>query len=181
LNRSVQDPSTFQCRAFQPLLSLAVKSTKRSANSYESLGEKVAGLSERFVNSEKVKYERALAIQRLNRESDGIFIELKYHLAWNVAHRSPIFGPGDQIFESIYDIFLRCSDTVRGFVNMLWLAPDHVHLYVESFGDYSVENMVQKINRQSKQGILDAVKSIEKGLGEGNDLWDSSYFVQSIG
>ena len=66
-------------------------------------------------------------------------------------------------------------------MDLLWLAPDHVHLYVESFGDYSVEDMVQKIKRQSKQGILNAVKSIEKGLGEGNDLWDSSYFVQSIG
>jgi REP element-mobilizing transposase RayT len=181
LTKSVQDPSTFQCQAFQPSLNLAAKSRNGATNSYENSGEKASAFSERFLSSEKVKYERTLAMQRLNREPDGIFIELKYHFAWNVAHRRPIFSTSDRIFESIYDIFLRCSDTVRGFVNLLWLPSDHVHLYVESFGDYAVEDTVQKIKRQSHQGILNAMKSIEKGLDEENGLCDAAYFVQTIG
>jgi REP element-mobilizing transposase RayT len=180
LTRSVQDPSAFQCQAFQPLLSLVEKSGNQAADSYENSTQGFSVFCERFLNSEKVKYEKALAIQRLQREPDAILIELKYHLAWNVAHRRPIFSSTHQIFESVYDIFLRCSDTVCGFVNLLWLASDHVHLYVESFGDYSVEEIVRRIKKQSYLAILTTMSEIEKGSGE-NDLWDDAYFAQTIG
>jgi REP element-mobilizing transposase RayT len=181
LNRCVQDPETFQCHAFQPSLKLTRPLRDAAPDSYEDSERQVLESSLRLLNSEKIKYEKALALQKLDRDPDGIFVELKYHFVWNVSHRSHIFTPNHWNFESIYDIFLRCSEMVAGFVNLLWLAPDHIHLYVESDGEYSVEQMVQEVKRYSSQAILSGLKDIYNRLNEGNSLWDAAYFLQTIG
>ena len=92
----------------------------------------------------KIKHKKALVLQKMERDPDGVYVELKYHFVWNVINRRPVFHLTDDIFNDIYDIFLRCSELVGGFVNLLWLASDHLHLYVESDGELSVDQMVQK-------------------------------------
>jgi hypothetical protein len=39
----------------------------------------------------KIKYKKALALQKLERDSDGVYVELKYHFVWNIINRRPVF------------------------------------------------------------------------------------------
>ncbi|MBW1741174.1 MAG: transposase [Deltaproteobacteria bacterium] len=101
-----------------------------------------------------MKYERALAIQKLNRDPNGVFMEVRYHFAWNVIHRKPVFLSTNDYLDFVHDTFLKCSKFVGGFANLLWLAPDHVHVYVESDGEKSVETIIQQLKEFSRNAII---------------------------
>jgi REP element-mobilizing transposase RayT len=61
------------------------------------------------------------------------------------------------------------------------LAPDHVHVHVESDGERSVEDMVFDIKKVSAKAILDEFSSLQEILGEVVGLWDDAYFVETAG
>jgi len=182
LNRCIQDHANFSCHAFQPILKLAGPSQNNvpdlSGGSKERL-QREPFL--RLLHSGTIEYERALAFQKLDRDPDGVFMEIKYHFVWNVIHRRPVFCPANDIIEFVHDTFLGCSELVRGFVSLLWLAPDHLHLYVESDGERSVETMVQEIKRFSKSAILAEPFDIRERLDAGNEIWDAAYFSETVG
>jgi putative transposase len=141
--------------------------------------------SERFfqglLSSDKIGYERALALQKLGRDPDAVFVELKYHLAWNVIHRKPVFVQPANIFNSINEIFSKCNELAGGFIRLLWLAPDHLHLYVESDGEYSIETIVQRMKELSASAILRELPDLKANSDARNELWDKAYFVETIG
>jgi REP element-mobilizing transposase RayT len=132
-------------------------------------------------HSDKVKYERALALQKLHREPDTIMVQLKYHLVWNVSHRTPVFVPASAFVSFVHDTFLGCSQAAGGFSHLVYLAPDHVHVYVESDGERSVEDMVHDIKKISAKAIREEFSPLQAVLGEGVGLWDEAYFVKTVG
>lgn len=182
LNRCVQDPVTFTCHAFQPILKLVVPFTQEVPPSPK---DPTNSCSERFfgklLSSDKIGYERALALQKLGRDPDAVVFELKYHLAWNAIHRKPVFVRSENMFNFINDIFSKFSDLVGGFVRLLWLAPDHLHLYMESDGEKSIEVIAQKMKRQSASAILEEFADLKASLDAENELWDKAYFVETVG
>ena len=182
LNRSVQDHHDFKCHAYQPILTITKSSGTKTPDFSGGLDRiKRQESFRKFLLSDKIKYKKALALQKLNRDPDGVFVELKYHFAWNVIHRSPIFPPTNDIFDFVYDTSSKCSERVRGFVNLLWLAPDHLHLYVESDGELSVDTMVQEIKEYLQSAILSELTVIKKEFGMENTIWDGYYFSETIG
>ncbi|MFC1895403.1 transposase [Thermodesulfobacteriota bacterium] len=66
-------------------------------------------------------------------------------------------------------------------MNLLWLAQDHLHIYVESDGEQSVEAMVRGVKRFSRETILTKLAGIAENVGAGNDIWDEAYFAETIG
>ena len=182
LNRLMQAPHSFQCYAYQPVLAIVNPSETKTPDF--SGGLKRIQNQEfflKYLRSDKMKYKKALALQKLNDDPDGVFMELKYHFAWNVIHRKPIFRLSSDIFDFVYDRSLKCSELVGGFVNLLWLAPDHIHLYVESDGGLSVETMVNEIKEYLKDGILSELTAIKDKLGTESIIWDETYFSETIG
>ena len=85
------------------------------------------------------------------------------------------------MFNFINDIFSKYSDLVGGFVRLLWLAPDHLHLYMESDGEKSIEVIAQKMKRQSASAILEEFADLKASLDAENELWDKAYFVETVG
>jgi REP element-mobilizing transposase RayT len=182
LNRCVQDPVEFACHAFQHILKLVSPSAQEVPFSAESHRER--GFLKSFqevIHSDRIGYERALALQRLDRDQDAIYVELKYHLAWNVIHRKSVFVGSDNLIDFVSGTFSDCSNLVGGFVRLVWLAPDHLHLYVESDGDHSIESIAQEMKRLSASAILMEFPDLKANLGPGNELWDIAYFVETIG
>ena len=145
LNRCIQSRSNFECHAFQPMLKLVGPSKNKEFVSDDSSAREI---KEKFfldlLDSDKIKYERALAFQKLARDPDGVYVRLEYHIVWNISQRRTVFTPVSDFIDFVNGIFLKCSDMVRGFAYLLHLAPDHVHVYVESDGEISIENMVLK-------------------------------------
>ncbi|MBU2497817.1 MAG: IS200/IS605 family transposase [Proteobacteria bacterium] len=182
MNRCVQDPVEFTCHAFQRILKLVSPSAQEVPFSAE--GHKERGFQESFhelLHSDKIGYERALALQRLHRNQDAIYFDLKYHLAWNVIHRKSVFVGSENLIDFVSGTFSDCSDLVGGFVRLLWLAPDHLHLYVESNGEHSIESITQEMKGVSASAILMEFADLKASLDAGNELWDIAYFVETIG
>ena len=182
LNRCVQDEADFQCQAFRQGLRLVGVPEKEGLGDDKGFAETPRrGFSKDLFNSDKVKYERALALQKLSRDPDSVIVQLRYHFVWNVSHRMPVFVPVNAFVSSVHDTFLGCSQTVGGFVHLMYLAPDHVHVYVESDGERSVKDMVHDIKKVSAKAIREGFSSLQDMLGEGVGLWDDAYFVETVG
>jgi len=182
LNRCIQEKSDFICYAFRPALKL-VKPSEDEVLDHEigSSSDSRRKSTMELFHSDKVKYERALALQKLGHDPDSVILQLKYHFVWNVSHRMPVFVPANDFIVFVHDIFLGCSEAAGGFVHLLYLAPDHVHLYVESDGERSPEDMVNDIKQASVNVILEEFTVVKDKLGGYLDLWDEAYFVETIG
>ena len=87
--------------------------------------------------------------------------------------------PGQSLM--VNDAFFGSSSSVGSFVSLLWLAPDHVHVYLESDGEKPVETIAQEIKRLSESSILGRASKMVLNAVAGNDLWDKAYFVETIG
>lgn len=178
LNRSIQNPTSFECHAFQPLLKLVTSSGQETRPAPNVQPAKTT--IEKLLDSDKVKYQRALALQRLARNPDDVMLDIKYHFAWNVIGRKSAFAEPAPMIDFISNTFTTCSEAVGGFTRLLWLAPDHIHLYVASDGEVSPDNMAEKLKQLSEAPILErfpdliASPDVEKGL------WDEAYFVETI-
>lgn len=181
LNRCVQEPTEFICHAFQPILELAgtqeLKSPDKNKQQYFLKEDDF----KKILDSDKIKYERTLSLQRLSRDPDGIYLSLKYHFLWNVIYRKPIFIRNHELIDFTHSIFPKCGDLVGGFVDLLWIAPDHVHIYVVSDGEKSVESMIQEIKKFTDAAILNEFVDIKEKFVGVNTLWDRAYFSQTIG
>lgn len=182
LNRCIQNPTVFECYAFQPALKLVGSFDRESQPSLNGIKDiSLQNGFQKLLDSDKIKYQRALALQRLGRDPDDVFIDFKYHFAWNVIYRKQVFIRPAKIFDFVSDTFSKCSEIVGGFVDLLWLAPDHLHLYVESDGSNSVETIAQEMKRVSAAFIIAEFGDLNAGLDAQKELWDKAYFVETIG
>ncbi len=183
LNQCIQEPAEFECHAFQPILKLAdppgIAKVKLNNVSKEPL--KAESIN-KFFQSDKIKYKKALALQKLSSDPNGIFLDIKYHFTWNVTHRKPIFKSHNDIFRSVYGTFSKCSELFGGFVSLLWLAPDHVHIYyIDSDGELSVEKIVKEIKQFSKDAIYTELAGLKENFLREIDIWDEAYFSETVG
>ena len=182
LNRSAQSLKRFECFQFRP----ALRQVTPSVIGIETLpeGQKDEACTDdfhAFLNSDRLQYQRTLAVQRLQRNPDAVFLDLKYHIVWNVPARKPVFAhPADEI-NILQDAFSICTELVGGFVSLLWLAPDHIHLYVESDGKNSIDAVARKLKRVSKTALNKNHSKRELFQKADRIIWDNVYFVETIG
>jgi REP element-mobilizing transposase RayT len=179
LNRSIQNPTFFECHAFQPLLKLVASSGQETGPEPKVQSAEIT--LEKLLDSDKIKYQRALALQKLARNPDDVMLDIKYHFAWNVIERRPAFAEPAPTIDFISNAITICSVAVGGVTGLLWLAPDHIHLYVESDGEVSLDNMAQRLKRLSEAQILERFPDLIAAPEVETGLWDEAYFVETIG
>ena len=177
LNRQVQHPENFECFAFAPTLKLIGSSKQDELCAPNGFTEPF----QNFFESDRFKYQRALAVQKIKNDPDAVFIDIRYHLAWNVVHRRSSFPDPQSAFKMVNDAFFGSGSSVGSFVSLLCLAPDHVHVYLESDGEKSVETIAQEIKRLTESSILVRASEMVLNAVAGNDLWDKAYFAETIG
>ena len=61
------------------------------------------------------------------------------------------------------------------------LAPDHVHIYVESDGEKSVETIIQEIKEFSENAIVERFPDAGERVAAGIEIWDEAYFAETMG
>jgi len=183
LNRSVQEgKSKFECYAFKPKLSLVTTEEESSSNSvHEQSTSASKSAIVKQIMSDKMKYRKALALQKLARNPDEEIIELKYHYVWNVAERRPLFADGKESFERVYDALVNTSIPSVLCANLIWLAPDHVHVYCESDGSDSPESVMHALKHATEASVKRQPLDVTAELGKHWNLWDAGYFVETIG
>ncbi|MBN2530134.1 MAG: transposase [Deltaproteobacteria bacterium] len=133
-----------------------------------------------FMNSFPLQYRKALALQQLDRNPNGIFCNLKFHFAWNVRGRRPLFRNCEPYLEHIQNAFLSKFISSVQMAQLLWMASDHIHVYCESDGEQSPEAISFALKTQL-HSVLASSEQIESIESSAKELWDESYFVESIG
>ncbi|MGD0488649.1 MAG: transposase [Syntrophorhabdales bacterium] len=179
LTRSVQDCDKFGCYAFRPVSRPRLSPIK----SAEDLPDDQKPWTSTFaddalLSSDRFKYRYALAVQGVRNDPDSVNVDLKYHLAWNVARRKSVFSLSADAHRLIDNAFSACGEQIGGNASVLWLAPDHVHVYVESDGEKSIETIMKVLKRVSSQALR---ASNVSSSGKGRIKWEKAYFAQTIG
>jgi len=139
LTRSVQDCDKFACYAYEPVLRPRLSSVERVEDLPNDQKPWITFGGEALFSPDRFKFRHALAVQGVRSDPDSINVDLKYHLAWNAARRKAVFSPPADARRLIDNPFSTCGKPIGGIAGVLWLAPDHVHVYVESDGEKSIE------------------------------------------
>lgn len=182
LNRQVQNTQDFSCYAFMPSLKLVTSSAQEAAKLPADPTDNFPQKSlQQILDSDNLKYQRALAVQKLGNDPDAIVMSIKYHFVWNVTHRKTFFSNPAASVERLSEVFFNCSGVVDSFVRLLWLAPDHVHIYVESDGDKSVDTLAQELKKMSASSITAKDLGLVTSSNASFNLWDKAYFVETLG
>jgi len=130
--------------------------------------------------SDKIQYQIALYLQKLGRDPNFIFAVLKYHIAWNVSKRENVFPESPDFTESISVIFKNSIKQADTIVLPLWIASDHVHVYVETNGKVSIDKITRNIKKATEQRLMCILKDMGSGYSK-ESLWDDAYFSETIG
>jgi REP element-mobilizing transposase RayT len=162
----------------QGRLTVQVNSVNRAKKIRKTI-EKRLGDAVRFKMDEITPF-RPKEVWEAAQDPDEIIVNLKYHLLWNAAHRRPVFTPPKSYFENVFDLFLGFGELVGGLPALMWLAPDHVHIYVETDGEKSLEAITKKLKAASSKAILEQFRNIKEKLPNGGRLWDKVDFHDNL-
>jgi REP element-mobilizing transposase RayT len=166
----IRDTDTFECDAFRPNLSVVDINCSEQSET-ENIMESSKNLSQ------KEKWFKAYAVQQLRTDPDQIYFKIRYHIAFSTIQRSKLFSHQD--FEQIEEIFHQLEFPFEDTkIHLLCLAPDHIHLYIDSSPDYSIEDIVNAVMESSEREIMGQLAELQKFS---NALWERAYFLEGIG
>ncbi len=179
LTRSVQNWNEFGCYAFRPVSKPRLSPIESAEDLQDDQKPRIRMFADdALLSSDRFRYRHALAVQRIRSDPDSVNVDLKYHLAWNVARRKPVFSQPADARRLIDNAFSARGKQIGGSAGVLWLAPDHVHVYMESDGEKSIETIVKVLKRVSFHALR---ASDVPSSGKGRIKWEKVYFVETIG
>jgi REP element-mobilizing transposase RayT len=186
LNRSVQqEVRDFECHVFQPMLEVigskkrAITETNEHRPGRNVLAEQLA--ISKLWKSDKIKYQTAWALQQMERDPNATVIDLKYHYAWNVKGRRCLFVKSEEYFDKVYETFSKISIPSVFRAQLLWLAPDHIHIYCEEDGERCADDILVDLKSTFEKDIAREIPELAEAINPNEELWDDAYFVETIG
>ena len=107
--------------------------------------------------------------------------ESNLHLQFTPKYRKPIFGDKDVLAEcekQFQEIAARLKVQLAG----TGLGPDHAHIFVASWKNYSIARLAQRFKGASSRAIRQKypVRLTVKGL-YGDQMWSDGYFHRTVG
>ena len=128
------DEQAFHCEAFRPTLSVVPQDHTEALHTEESRADTMS-------MSPKDKWFRAYAVQQLSLNPDLISCTLRYHVVFSTRQRSNVFASEHR--ESIADLVRQAAFPFeQTTAHVLWLASDHLHLYLDATPDYALDEIV---------------------------------------
>jgi putative transposase len=130
-----------------------------------------------LLTAQRNKWQQTYYVQQQRENPDQIQFKLKYHLALLTSARSALLS--EKYFNSFSKIFSNTAKSIDDTViELLWISSDHLHLYIDSTPDFSIDEIFQTISSNSERIIL--MKHPELNLKNKN-LWENSYYVETLG
>lgn len=164
----------FQCAAFNPLLSIVGEGNNKLDD--VTITDKV----EQGHASDKVKWFLAYAQQQLQKNPEQIYYNLKYHICMVTPKRQKLFTDTERYIEIIADCLRDMKSYVKDIIaiNILWLGADHIHIYLESTPDHSVDKLVATMRKKLESTICISFPELKKRKGT---IWENCYYSGTIG
>ncbi|MBN2107188.1 MAG: hypothetical protein JW832_07145 [Deltaproteobacteria bacterium] len=121
------------------------------------------------------KYRLAAALQQLQKNPDEIQYALKYHCCFVTRKREPIFAETEPFIALMSDGVMALDTDVKGIMKarLLWLASDHIHIYLEGTPDCSAHSLASAARKR--------VEAVTDMLLPGTNIWEKFYYTGTIG
>ena len=160
----------FRCAAFRPALSV-VQHDHTEALHMEEGSEDTANMSP------KDKWFRAYAVQQLSLNPDLIDFTIRYHVVLSSRQRTNVFASehGEPMADLVRQAALPFEQTT---VSVVWLASDHLHLYIDASPDYSLDEIVHAIREYVEREMTNLFPALPHN---NQPVWERAYFAESIG
>ena len=161
---------TFQCAAFRPTLSV-VHHDQTDASPTEEGSENTVGMSP------KDKWFRAYAVQQLGSNPDFIDFTIRYHVVLSTRQRTNVFASehGKPIADMVRQAALAFEQTQ---VSVVWLASDHLHLYIDASPEYALDEIVDAIRTHLEHEMAHLPPALQH---DNQPIWERAYFAEGIG
>src|SRR5215475_5337838 len=160
----------FRCAAFRPALSV-VRHEEIEVRPMEEGSEDTVHMSS------KDKWFRAYAVQQLSFNPDLIDFTIRYHVVFSTRQRVNVFSSEHR--ESIADLVRQAAlPFEQTTAHVLWLASDHMHLYIDATPDYALDEIVHAI----MDDLEPEMANLFPALPPSNQaVWERAYYAESIG
>ena len=134
--------------------------------------------SEDTVNiSPKDKWFRAYAVQQLSLSPDLVNFTIRYHVVLSTRQRTNVYSSEhrEQIADMVRQAALPFEQTTA---HVLWLASDHLHLYIDATPDYALDEIVHAITEHLEHGMMYLSPTLQHS---NQPVWERAYFAEGIG
>jgi len=160
----------FHCAAFRPTLSV-VDHDQTEASLTEEGSEDTVSMSP------KEKWFRAYAVQQLSLNPDLIAFTIRYHVVLSTRQRTNVFSSehGEPMADLVRQAALPFEQTT---IHVLWLASDHMHLYIDASPDYALDEIVYAIREHLEHALTHLFPTLQPG---NQPVWERAYFAEGIG
>jgi REP element-mobilizing transposase RayT len=170
VRESHSEKQPFRCAAFRPALAV-VRHDEIEASPAKESSEDTVGMSP------KDKWFRAYAVQQLSLNPDLIACTIRYHVVLSTSQRVQYFSGehSEQMADLVRQAAVPFEQTTA---HVVWLASDHLHLYIDASPDYALDAIVDAIRTHLEHEmahLLPASKHTDQSL------WERAYFAEGIG
>ena len=123
------------------------------------------------------KWFRAYAVQQLSFNPDLIDFTIWYHVVLSTRQRVQYFSSEhrEQIADLVRQAALPFEQTTA---HVLWLASDHIHLYIDATPDYALDEIVHAIREYLEHEMANLFPALKPS---NQPCWERAYFAESIG
>jgi REP element-mobilizing transposase RayT len=127
--------------------------------------------------SPKDKWFRAYAVQQLSLHPDLIDFTIRYHVVLSTRQRVNIFSSehGESMADLVRQAAVPFEQTTA---HVLWLASDHLHLYLDATPDYALDEIVHAIREYLEREMAHLFPALPPS---NQPTWEQAYFAESIG
>jgi REP element-mobilizing transposase RayT len=160
----------FRCAAFRPALSV-VRHDHTATAHMEEVSADTGSMSP------KDKWFRAYAVQQLSLNPDLIAFTIRYHVDLSTRQRVNVFASEhrEQIADMVRQAALPFEQTTA---HVLWLASDHLHLYIDASPNYALDEIVHAIREYLEREMANLFPALPHN---NQPVWERAYFAESIG
>jgi len=160
----------FRCAAFRPALSV-VHHDEIEASPAEEGSEDTVSMSP------KDKWFRAYAVQPLSFNPDLIDFTIRYHVVLSTRQRTNVFSRehGEPMADLVRQAALPFEQTT---IHGLWLASDHIHLYIDASPEYALDEIVHAIREYVEHEMANLLPELKHN---NQPCWERAYFAEGIG
>jgi REP element-mobilizing transposase RayT len=165
-----EDQQPFRCAAFRPALSVVQHDQTEALHREE-------GSEDTVTMSPKDKWFRAYAVQQLRINSDLIAFTIRYHVVFSTRQRTNVFA--SEYREPMADLVRQAAlPFEQTSAHVLWLASDHMHLYIDATPDYALDEIVDAIREYLEHEMANLLPALQHS---NPPVWERAYFAESIG
>jgi REP element-mobilizing transposase RayT len=160
----------FRCAAFRPALSV-VQHDQTDTSPTEDVSENTVSMSP------KDKWFRAYAVQQLGSNPDLIDFTIRYHVVLSTRQRTNVFS--SEHGAPMADLVRQAAGPFeQTTAHVLWLASDHMHLYIDATPDYALDEIVHAIREYLEHAMANLLPERKHSI---QTIWERAYFAEGIG